>query len=136
MNCNVTIESQDLQLGQNIAREIRATAKGGLPGVQSMAFHHEGNMEIACNVEAMYLSEKDYASHPLKGELTCSFGHCYYVPAHIIQSRVAALAAAKLVKTSHETLVGFSPEEAQKVAVHALSTGQGEYYKSRTSPMM
>ena len=51
-NCNVTIDCQDLQLGKEIAKAIRATTPGGLAGVQSMAFEHEGRVEIACNVEA------------------------------------------------------------------------------------
>lgn len=51
-NCNVTIDSQDLGLGREIASAIRASSPGGLAGVQSMAFKHEGRVEIACNVEA------------------------------------------------------------------------------------
>lgn len=51
-NCNVTIDSQDLGLGREIASGIRASSQGGLAGVQSMAFKHEGRVEIACNVEA------------------------------------------------------------------------------------
>lgn len=55
-NCNVTIDSQDIELGKEIAEAIRATTPGGLAGVQSMAFNHEGTIEIACNVEAMQVS--------------------------------------------------------------------------------
>ena len=51
-NCNVTIDCQDLALGREIAKVIRASTPGGLAGVQSMAFEHEGRVEIACNVEA------------------------------------------------------------------------------------
>ena len=51
-NCNVTIDNQDLDLGREIASGIRASSPGGLAGVQSMAFRHEGRVEIACNVEA------------------------------------------------------------------------------------
>lgn len=51
-NCNVTIDCQDLNLGKEIAKAIRASTPGGLAGVQSMAFEHEGRVEIACNVEA------------------------------------------------------------------------------------
>lgn len=51
-NCNVTIDSQDLGLGKEIASAIRASTPGGLAGVQSMGFKHEGRVEIACNVEA------------------------------------------------------------------------------------
>lgn len=51
-NCNVTIDTNDLDLGRAIAQAIRATSPGGFPGVQAMAFNHEGKIEIACNVEA------------------------------------------------------------------------------------
>lgn len=52
MNCNVTIKTKDLGVGQKIARKIRESSPGGLRGVQAMAFNHEGSVEIACNVEA------------------------------------------------------------------------------------
>ncbi|KAB0400082.1 hypothetical protein E2I00_005102, partial [Balaenoptera physalus] len=52
MNCNVTIDSQDLALGKEIASAIRGSNVNGLKGVQTMAFPHEGKMEIACNVES------------------------------------------------------------------------------------
>ena len=55
-NCNITIDCQDLGLGREIAKAIRATTPGGLAGVQSMAFEHEGRVEIACNVEASKVS--------------------------------------------------------------------------------
>ena len=50
--CNVTIDCHDLQLGKEIAKAIRATTTGGLAGMQSMVFEHEGRVKIACNVEA------------------------------------------------------------------------------------
>ena len=56
-NCNITIDCQDIVLGKEIAKFIRATTPGGLPGVQSMAFEHEGTVEIACNVEAFQVSQ-------------------------------------------------------------------------------
>ena len=55
-NCNVTIDCKDLQLGRTVAKAIRASTPGGLPGVQSMAFEHEGRVEIACNIEALEVS--------------------------------------------------------------------------------
>ena len=51
-NCNVTIDCQDLNFGKEISKAIRASTPSGLTGVQSMAFEHEGRIEIACNVEA------------------------------------------------------------------------------------
>jgi glutamate formiminotransferase len=51
MNCNVTIESQDLSAGKEIASATRGSNPHGLKGVQAMGFPHEGKIEIACNVE-------------------------------------------------------------------------------------
>ena len=56
MNCNVSVETNDAVLGREIARKIRGSTAGGLPGVQAMAFEHEGCIEIACNVESYKVS--------------------------------------------------------------------------------
>ena len=53
MNCNVTINTQDIALGRSIATAIRMSTHGGLPGVQVLALPHEGAVEIACNVESV-----------------------------------------------------------------------------------
>ncbi|KAJ7362031.1 Formiminotransferase domain, N-terminal subdomain [Desmophyllum pertusum] len=82
-NCNITIDCQDLGLGREIAKAIRATP-GGLAGVQSMAFEHEGRVEIACNVEA----SKDLSSE----------GHFQYTSPEEIETRVGEMAARKDVK--------------------------------------
>ena len=42
MNCNVTIDSQDLALGKEIASAIRGSNVNGLKGVQTMAFLTKG----------------------------------------------------------------------------------------------
>ena len=52
MNCNITIKTNNLQVGKTMARAIRGANPGGLKGVQAMAFDHQGSVEIACNVEA------------------------------------------------------------------------------------
>ena len=57
MNCNVTISTQDVDFGRQIAASLRARNPGGLTGVQAMAFAHEGTVEVACNVEAIDTSE-------------------------------------------------------------------------------
>ena len=54
-NFNVTIDTNNLPVGQQIAKEIRASSPNGLLGVQSMAFPHMGMIEIACNVETLDL---------------------------------------------------------------------------------
>uniref|UniRef100_A0A8C4QE79 Zgc:153901 n=1 Tax=Eptatretus burgeri TaxID=7764 RepID=A0A8C4QE79_EPTBU len=50
LNCNVTIDTADIQVGQRIAAAVRASSIGGLPGVQSMALPNKGRIEIACNL--------------------------------------------------------------------------------------
>ncbi|XP_022238610.1 uncharacterized protein LOC111085239 [Limulus polyphemus] len=57
MNCNVTVDTNNVNTGQEIAKAIRASSAGGLPGVQAMAFPHEGKVEIACNVEMVLNTE-------------------------------------------------------------------------------
>ena len=125
MNCNVTIDTTDVSYGRKIAELIRGTT-GGLPGVQSMAFAHEGKVEIACNVQGLYLD-----SHTNMENMTCSFGNCYHVPATTIESTIRDIAAAKDISTVGTAIVGFSPKEAERVANLALSTGQAEYWRAR-----
>ncbi|XP_053446578.1 formimidoyltransferase-cyclodeaminase-like [Nycticebus coucang] len=51
MNCNVTIDSQDLSVGREIASAIRGSSANGLKGVQAMAFPHKGKIEsLQCRV--------------------------------------------------------------------------------------
>ena len=56
-NFNVTIDSRNLDVGNQIAKKIRGSSPDGLFGVQSMAFPHMGMIEIACNVETMDLQQ-------------------------------------------------------------------------------
>lgn len=108
-NCNVTIDCQDLVFGKEIAKSIRSSTSGGLAGVQSMAFEHEGRIEIACNVEA-------------SAELS-SDGNFQYTSSEGIESRVRELAALRDIKLYGTKLVGFTPDEAYRRAVKALSEG-------------
>jgi glutamate formiminotransferase len=131
MNCNVTIETQDLRLGKEIAAAIRATSPKGLRGVQAMAFAHEGSVEIACNVEAFYLDD----AVSTEDNLVRSFGQCFHVPASAIQERIADLAARHDVETRPAAIVGFSPKTAQETARHAIKNGQMELWKTRSRQM-
>ena len=143
MNCNVSIETNDLQLGRDIAKDLRATSEGGLPGVQTMAFHHEGNVEIACNVESIEVqddvNERASLLSKLKEsgvELVNSFGRFYNVSGRTIYERVKCQASKFNVETQRECIVGFTPEEANAIAIDALSTEQYEFWKNRTKRMM
>ncbi|XP_073329560.1 formiminotransferase N-terminal subdomain-containing protein [Pagrus major] len=131
MNCNVTIDTQDISMGRSIAAAIRESAPGGLPGVQVLALPHEGAVEIACNVESVKGSPPGHAA----GEPWPSFsigGQPYcHVPASLITTRVAELAGREGVHTKGTALVGFTPHECRGLAELALSRGIAEFWRER-----
>uniref|UniRef100_A0A6J0TRS4 Formiminotransferase N-terminal subdomain-containing protein isoform X1 n=2 Tax=Pogona vitticeps TaxID=103695 RepID=A0A6J0TRS4_9SAUR len=133
MNCNVTIDTQDLAKAKKIAGSIRGSSAGGLKGVQSMAFPHKGQIEIACNVESLDdqndllkpREEAGYVSYSILGKTY------YYVSPQLIESTVQKLARGCGVHTVGTALVGFTPEECKRCAVHALEHGIGEFWRAR-----
>lgn len=132
MNCNVTIDTQDIAVGRSIATAIRESTPGGLPGVQVLALPHEGAVEIACNVESV----KGIApSHLTKGEPWPSFsidGQPYcHAPASFITARVAELAGRHGIGMKGTALVGFTPRECRGFAEFALSQGIAEFWKEQ-----
>ena len=131
MNCNVTIDTEDVSFGRKIATMIRATTPGGLPGVQSMAFPHEGKVEIACNVQGLYLNSDNNANEGNMEHLVCSFGDCYHVPSTVIENKIREIASEKNIPTVGTAIVGFSPKEAERVANLALATCQAEFWRTR-----
>ncbi|XP_053733336.1 formiminotransferase N-terminal subdomain-containing protein isoform X1 [Synchiropus splendidus] len=130
MNCNVTIDTQDLVVGREIASAIRESAPGGLPGVQVLALPHEGAVEIACNVESVKGSPPSRWSDPwpsfsVDGQLYC------HAPASLIAGRVAELAARQDVSVKGTALVGFTPRECRTLAELALSQGIAEFWREQ-----
>ncbi|XP_055726846.1 formiminotransferase N-terminal subdomain-containing protein isoform X2 [Salvelinus fontinalis] len=131
MNCNVTIDTQDLALGRSIAMSIRESTPGGIPGVQVLALPHEGAVEIACNVESMkgnppsQVGERGgpWPTFSIGGQLYC------HAPASLITARVAELAGRQGVATKGTALVGFTPHECRGLAERALSLGIAEFWK-------
>nr|XP_055072404.1 formiminotransferase N-terminal subdomain-containing protein [Misgurnus anguillicaudatus]XP_055072405.1 formiminotransferase N-terminal subdomain-containing protein [Misgurnus anguillicaudatus] len=130
MNCNVTIDTQDLSLGRFVASAIRESNPNGIPGVQVVALPHEGAVEIACNVESVKDSftslscgQEPWPGFTIKGQ------HFYHAPASLITARVAELAAYYGVAVKGTALVGFTPCECWSLAEDALSKGIGEYWK-------
>lgn len=132
MNCNVTIDTQDIDLGRSIATAIRESTPGGLPGVQVLALPHEGAVEIACNVESV---KGDPPSQLTAGGPWSSFsidGQPYcHVPASLITARVSELAGRQGVATKGTALVGFTPRECRGFAELALSQGIAEFWKEQ-----
>lgn len=132
MNCNVTIDTQDIALGRSIATTIRESTAGGLPGVQVLALPHEGAVEIACNVESVkgnppshLTSGGPWPSFSIDGQLYC------HAPASLITARVAELAGRQGVDTKGTALVGFTPRECRGLAELALSQGIAEFWKEQ-----
>ncbi|XP_041057622.1 formiminotransferase N-terminal subdomain-containing protein isoform X1 [Carcharodon carcharias] len=138
MNCNVTIDTQDLNIGQQIASAIRGANAGGLQGIQAMAFPHEGTVEIACNVESFQdkslssLTEesKKYISYYIQGE-----EYLYFSP-RSIERQIKKLAASHGVATVGTALVGFTPERCKSLAEQAILEGCGEFWKKRKTITM
>lgn len=126
MNCNVTIDTQEVSLGRDVATAIRESSPGGIPGVQVIALPHEGMVEIACNVESVHSSATGGESWPafIVGDQT--FCHA---PASLITTRVAELARSRGVRTRGTALVGFTPLECKKLAETALSQDIGHFWK-------
>uniref|UniRef100_A0AAZ3PHW9 Uncharacterized protein n=1 Tax=Oncorhynchus tshawytscha TaxID=74940 RepID=A0AAZ3PHW9_ONCTS len=69
INCNITIDTQDLALGRSNAMAIRGPTRGALS--------HNGSVEISCNPWPTY----NIGGQP-----------CFHTPASLIIARVAELA--------------------------------------------
>ncbi|XP_028447130.1 formiminotransferase N-terminal subdomain-containing protein isoform X3 [Perca flavescens] len=130
MNCNVTIDTQDMAMGRSIAAAIRESAPGGLPGVQVLALPHQGAVEIACNVESVKGSPtgdtsagEPWPCFSIGGQLYC------HAPASLITARVAELAERQGVRAMGTALVGFTPCECRGLAELALSREIAEFWK-------
>ncbi|KAG8521023.1 Formiminotransferase N-terminal subdomain-containing protein, partial [Galemys pyrenaicus] len=132
MNCNVTIDSQDLALGKEIANAIRGSNVNGLKGVQVMAFPHEGKIEIACNVESFEDQEitetsedSQYITYGILGD------HFSYISPHYIEAQVKKLASDRGIGTIGRALIGFTPQECKNCAEYAIKESIGEFWKIR-----
>ncbi|XP_014340262.1 formiminotransferase N-terminal subdomain-containing protein isoform X2 [Latimeria chalumnae] len=138
MNCNVTIDSQNLAIGRQIASAIRGSNTGGIKGVQAMAFPHEGKVEIACNVES-FKEEEQAVSAPenTSYDSYCIVGENFlYVSPLSIESQIQKLASSLGVKTVGTALIGFTPKECKRLAEDAISQGIGEFWKKQRQIFM
>lgn len=130
MNCNVTIDTQNVAMGRSVAAAIRESAPGGLPGVQVLALPHEGAVEIACNVESVKREPPGHPTEPWPSFVVDGQPYCH-APASLIAARVAELAGRRGVGVKGAALVGFTPQECRGLAELALSRGIGEFWKER-----
>ncbi|XP_053134526.1 formiminotransferase N-terminal subdomain-containing protein isoform X2 [Hemicordylus capensis] len=138
MNCNVTVDTQDLGTAKKIARSIRGSSAGGLKGVQSMAFRHNGQIEIACNVESFDDPGNPLATYEGSEYVSyCILGKTYYyVSPQIIEASIKKLARDHGINTVGAALVGFTPEECMRCAAYALTKGVGEFWRIRDGVFM
>ncbi|KAM5266154.1 formiminotransferase N-terminal subdomain-containing protein isoform 1-T1 [Hipposideros larvatus] len=137
MNCNVTIDSQDLALGKEIASAIRGSHVNGLKGVQSMAFPHEGKIEIACNVESFEDQEPTETSDDSRYMAYSVLGDQFsYVSPHYIEAQIKKLASDRGIGTIGRALIGFTPQECKNCAEYAIKKSIGEFWKIRGGVFM
>lgn len=132
MNCNVTIDSEDLDLGKELARAIRGSNVHGLKGVQAMAFPHEGKIEIACNVESFEAQgTADTCKDAQYMAYTVHEDRFSYVSPHYIETKIKELAKERGITTLGKALIGFTPNECKNCAEYAIKEGIGEFWKMR-----
>ncbi|XP_073865738.1 formiminotransferase N-terminal subdomain-containing protein isoform X4 [Macaca fascicularis] len=137
MNCNITIDSQDMSAGREIASAIRGSNANGLKGVQAMAFPHEGKIEIACNVESFDDQEAAEISEDFQHVSYSVLGDQFsYVSPHYIEAQVKKLASDWGIGTKGRALVGFTPQECKNCAEYAIKENIGEFWKIRGGVFM
>ncbi|XP_075385387.1 formiminotransferase N-terminal subdomain-containing protein isoform X2 [Tenrec ecaudatus] len=137
MNCNVTIDSQDLTTGREIASGIRGSSASGLKGVQAMAFPHDGKIEIACNVESFEEQEAGETSENFQSLAYHVLGSRFsYTSPPYIEAQIKKLASDRGIATIGQALVGFTPQECKNCAEYAISGGIGEFWKKRGGVFM
>ncbi|XP_039351207.1 formiminotransferase N-terminal subdomain-containing protein isoform X6 [Mauremys reevesii] len=138
MNCNVTIDTQDVAIGKDIARAIRGSNTRGLKGVQTMAFPHNEKIEIACNVESFEDQDNTMTAHEDSGYISyCVLGKTFsYVSPQSIEAQIKKLASDYGINTARTALVGFTPEECKHCATYALKKGIREFCRMRGSVFM
>ncbi|KAM3917300.1 formiminotransferase N-terminal subdomain-containing protein isoform 2-T2 [Leptodactylus fuscus] len=134
MNCNVTLDTQDLTSGRAVAAAIRERA-GGLRGVQAMAFPNKGQVEIACNVESFRDIPENITADKYVSYSICDDNFFYISPQHI-EAEVHKLAACRGIRTTGTALVGFTPQECRATAEYAISYGINEFWKRRQGIFM
>ena len=96
-NFNVMLNTNDLKLGQSIAKNIRQRS-GGLLGVQAMAFPHgETQVEVACNVDLFLFDEKNTAHVDAleQNQIINCYGNYFMTSFKYIQDVITMMATIK-----------------------------------------
>ena len=131
-NFNISLETSDMRLAERVLGVIRART-GGLPGVSAMAFHHNNNIEVACNVD-MVRGEEDMGDMGDMEEILPGFWRTRFTA---IESRVRRMASEAGVSVLGESvIIGLTPDTARKLTLEALRQGKPSLVTSLASPHM
>ena len=125
-NFNVMLETNKLEIGQNIAKKIRER-NGGLLGVQAMAFPHGDNqIEVACNVDLILFDEKN-SKHQIEkenGRLIQCMKNYFITPFQVIEDEIKEMASSEGISLKGDSvIIGFTPLEAGKITEECLISG-------------
>ena len=121
------LKSDDIKLGESIAKSIRER-NGGLLGVQAMAFPHDNNQtEIACNVDLVFVGNDPSKKIQLaiaQGTLVHCMGQYYMTPFSNIYQEIQRKAnASGFSLSANSVVIGFTPQEACRITEEALKMG-------------
>ncbi|KAG7171365.1 hypothetical protein Hamer_G027593, partial [Homarus americanus] len=117
MNVNMTLDTQDLALGRRAAA-LRAS----LPAACQAMFPHEGQIEVACNVDLLPAHLASVGCHTMRLSLG---GQYMYARTDVIEGRVLKEAGGVGVVGR---LIGFTPRK-RALAIHAPH-GQAEAWRN------
>ena len=130
-NFNISLETSDLRLAERVLRGIRART-GGFQGVSAMAFPHNNNVEIACNVDMVRGGES--GEHEDMEEIFPGFWRTRF---SAIEARVRGMASeAGVTVLGDSVIIGFTPDTARALTLEALSLGQPSLVTSLASDHM
>ena len=157
MNFNVSISTRDSRVGKLAANAVRE-ASGGFPGVRAMAFPHEGNVEVACNVEAVVLAAGMAVPMGMTalegggggsgGDGGTESGHIksgclYHATPEAIREKISLFLqkyneenSSDLRVLDKSTIIGFTPSQMVNVLREAIELEDPLFYLRQTRRMM
>ena len=136
-NFNITIDTQDMTIGEDILRRIRGR-EGGFHGVSAMALPHQEGIEIACNVDMV--EKEGLLLEGGEGEdlsyVQAIRPGLYRTKFSCIEDTVGKVCALNNIKIRGESvIVGFTLEDLHHRTVEALNQSQAEAI-TKSGPIM
>lgn len=149
MNFNATISTTDSRVGKMAANAVRQ-ATGGFPGVRAMAFPHEGNVEVACNVEAVALEEGTEVPDGMTAlggngrvDAGSDKGVLYHATPEAIREKISLFLkkynedfSCDVRVLDGSTIIGYTPSQMVRVMQEAVDAGDDLFYLRQTRRMM